>query len=702
MLLKQLERRLRGQELGEINQPELGIPAPPPAILDPFLAIYPPIVDNNFANFKFFQVNRGEFATPQTGFIWEITGSVGPGVFQEASGFDIRPFVNSDLPTGIENAVDNNNTFDPVFVSGFLQVVQLSDDQLHLFCWEFGGNIHEWILSAPHVFPADGTPSDNEFTDPEGNGRDIFFADNGTKMLTCGTDDNIIRLYSLPTPNSFSTTPVLLDSFDLDFIPSMLTQSCHYSRDGTKLYSIDGDSDRLLQWNLVTPFTLPAPSTPPDRTFPYNPLVTESNGNSRMFPDGSEFYLMSAIPDRMISRYKNTDGLNQIPTVNKDPDAFLDVASFDTNPRAISVSTDGSLIWFSGRQNNTVFELFVLPSLLEYDVAFVNVTTGDFKISVIVPTIEDLTFVQMAVGNPTAIDGSTSFRAVFSGNELNIAPEDGFVSGVTISTDGLTLFMLGSDNDKIFQYDLSIANDLSTAVLSANELNILPQDTNARGITISADGMTLFMGGEENNKIFQYDFSTANDLSTAVVSSNELDISTEDLSMDGVTISSDGLTLFMSGTENDKIYQYNLSTANDLSTASFSGNELDIASKVTFEPAITISADGMTLFLTGGTAKIFQLNFSTANDLSTASFSGNELDISTEDFAPRGITVSSNGLAIFIGGNLTNKILQYDMTVPNSLETGIALSTFETPLLTQGEDNFLVNEVPNNIAARQS
>ena len=136
--------------------------APPPITGNKILAIYPPLGDTDYANYKFYQVNRGEFATPQTDFIWEITDSVGPGVFQEASGFDIRPFLSNERD--IANARLTGNDFDPQFAGSLTNTMQLSDDQLHLFMVDFTTKlINEWVLSAPRAFPPDGTPPDFTF-----------------------------------------------------------------------------------------------------------------------------------------------------------------------------------------------------------------------------------------------------------------------------------------------------------------------------------------------------------------------------------------------------------------------------------------------------------------------------------------------------------------------------------------------------------
>ena len=397
----------------------------PPIIEDLLKALYPPLDNPNYLNHKFYQVNPGEFETPQTNFIWEITNSVGPGIFQQASGFDIRPFL-SPIPTNnLANAFDTGNDFEPGFS---LNVIQLSDDQLHLFGWEaVTGIIHEWVLSGPAVFPSDFTPSDFQFTPPsETNGRDIKILDNGSKIVIAGEINDSIELFELTTKNSLSTTPIFLASFDLS-LQNTTISSCDYSTDGKKLYVLFRNADTLNQWNLTERFTLPAPGTLPDRTFPFNPPVTASNGNNRMSPDGSFFYVISTDPDQ-ISKYL-TDGKDNIPTVNVDPISTFATSFLEGNTRAMSVSLDNSHIWFSGRGKDTLFELELPPGFLQYEVTSVNVGTGDFTIKVLIPTIQDHTFIQMAFGNAAATDKSTPLG-----------------SGTTLSTSVKPLLVKDEDN----------------------------------------------------------------------------------------------------------------------------------------------------------------------------------------------------------------------------------------------------------------
>lgn len=104
----------RGQEQVIIGRPTIPLFAPPQGFggeglpaLNPIETIFPPIGDTDYQNYKFYQVNPGEIPTPIVDGVWEITDSVGPGTFQEASGFDVRAF--DDMGTPLEYEVVSVN-----------------------------------------------------------------------------------------------------------------------------------------------------------------------------------------------------------------------------------------------------------------------------------------------------------------------------------------------------------------------------------------------------------------------------------------------------------------------------------------------------------------------------------------------------------------------------------------------------------------
>lgn len=72
---------------------------------DPLLAIFPPIADATFQFYRFYQVKKGQVPTTQINMPLLITDTLGTGILQEASGFDIRAFdaAGSPLPYEVQS-----------------------------------------------------------------------------------------------------------------------------------------------------------------------------------------------------------------------------------------------------------------------------------------------------------------------------------------------------------------------------------------------------------------------------------------------------------------------------------------------------------------------------------------------------------------------------------------------------------------------
>lgn len=76
------------------------------------LAIFPPLADTDYQNYEFYQINKDEIPVPSGDVILEIIDSVGSGIFQEASGFDIRAFDSAGVSIDYEVVSVNVSTGD--------------------------------------------------------------------------------------------------------------------------------------------------------------------------------------------------------------------------------------------------------------------------------------------------------------------------------------------------------------------------------------------------------------------------------------------------------------------------------------------------------------------------------------------------------------------------------------------------------------
>jgi len=120
-------------------------------------------------------------------------------------------------------------------------------------------------------------------------------------------------------------------------------------------------------------------------------------------------------------------------------------------------------------------------------------------------------------------------------------------------------------------------------------------------------------------------------------------------------------------TLNNSAYQYSLSTAWDVSTASYSSVSSSVASQDGFPQGVTFSPDGTKMYVTGGgNGRIYQYSLSTAWDLSTASYSSVFFSVTSQDTAPAGFTFSPDGIKIYMVGytNSYNKLDNYERDIP--------------------------------------
>ena len=79
---------------------------------------------------------------------------------------------------------------------------------------------------------------------------------------------------------------------------------------------------------------------------------------------------------------------------------------------------------------------------------------------------------------------------------------------------GKTMFIPGNDGDDVNEYTLATAWDVSSASF-VDSFSIVGQDTSPQGIAFSKSGMKMFIAGNTGNDVNEYTLSTAWDVSSA-------------------------------------------------------------------------------------------------------------------------------------------------------------------------------------------
>lgn len=251
-------------------------------------------------------------------------------------------------------------------------------------------------------------------------------------------------------------------------------------------------------------------------------------------------------------------------------------------------------------------------------------------------------------------------NASYDSKSFSFSSQDGTPQDVFFHTDGTSLYMVGSDNDTIYQYSLSTAWDISTASYASKSFSVSSQETTPQSIFIKSDGSKLFLLGYASDAVYQYSLSTAWDISTASYDNVSFSVATQATVGVGMTFKPDGTKMYISDTTADAIFQYTLSTAYDLSTASYDSVSFSVSGQDTNPRDIVFNDDGTKLYLTGtANDTVYQYTLSTAYDLSTASYDNVSFSVSGQSTAPASIQFKSDGTKMYVAGYNTDAIYQY-------------------------------------------
>jgi DNA-binding beta-propeller fold protein YncE len=172
----------------------------------------------------------------------------------------------------------------------------------------------------------------------------------------------------------------------------------------------------------------------------------------------------------------------------------------------------------------------------------------------------------------------------------------------------------------------------------------------------------MYVVGTGEDKVFQYTLSTAFDLSTASYDSVSFSVASQETFPTELAFNSDGTKMYIIGTATDRVYQYSLSTAFDLSTASYSSVSLLVSGQVTTPTGLAFNSAGNKMYVVAsGNDLVAQYNLSTAFDLSTASYDSVSFSVFSQDSNPHGISFNNDGTKMFIVGSTNDAVYEYNL-----------------------------------------
>ena len=193
---------------------------------------------------------------------------------------------------------------------------------------------------------------------------------------------------------------------------------------------------------------------------------------------------------------------------------------------------------------------------------------------------------------------------------LRAAPGNAYNANAQIGGSPRALF-IGNNGTKmyvsnatvVYQYTLSTPYDVTTATYDTKSYTP-SQENNLRSITFNDDGTKFYVVGITNDTVYQYTLSTAWDISTATYDSIGFTVSiagnggvSDPVSVD---FNSDGTRMVVVGNGTKRAVSYTLSTPYVVNTANYNSNQeryLDLSAITNTIQGATLSADGLTLYI---------------------------------------------------------------------------------------------------------
>jgi sugar lactone lactonase YvrE len=502
----------------------------------------------------------------------------------------------------------------------------------------------------------------------ETSAQEIFFKDDGTKVYVIGVTNDKIYQYSLSTAWDISTASYDSVSFGTATQENTPT-GLFFKPDGSKFYLLGFFAKTVFQYSMSTPWDV---STASYDSVSFSVNTEESNPRDVSFkPDGTKMYITGIAADE-VNEYSLSTAWD-VSTASYA--ANFNVATEELNPNSLSFNPDGDKFWMVGLTSDSVFQYSLSTawdiSTASYDsISFSVVSQASSSSSIRFKSdgtkmyILDQggTIYQYSTGTATTLDLSTgNYFSYTPTANTTFAFSNAPASGTAA---GFALALTGANAGETYDIANASYDNKSFAVGSDSSIPL--------GLNASYDGTKFYIADNGGDDIDQYDLSTAWDISTASYNNKRLSVSSQDTTPLTVALNSDGTKMFLLGAANNSIYQYSLSTAWDISTGSYDSVTFSLTTQSTGVSSFFVVSDGTKLFVSthsSGVAVVYQYSLSTAWDLSTISYDSKSFSVYSQESTPRGISLNSDGTKLFILGNINDTVYQYSLSTAYDIST---------------------------------
>jgi DNA-binding beta-propeller fold protein YncE len=249
---------------------------------------------------------------------------------------------------------------------------------------------------------------------------------------------------------------------------------------------------------------------------------------------------------------------------------------------------------------------------------------------------------------------------------FSIASQETLPTDIAFSSDGTKMYTLGDTGNGIDEWALSTAWDVTTASWTAFT-STSGQDTIPTSFFFKPDGTRLWVLGDTNDRIYEYDLSTAWDTTTITYNSVSAllsgGVANSQLLPEAMTWSSDGLSIIVYSANLRYLNKFTVSSAWSLSGFSFSTQSNSIATFITQTGqtcGITYNSDGTRLTVVDSSNDAVTEFITSAYGVSVTRIGS----FVVGDGIPEGVCFGDNGTKLYYVGSSGDTVYQYDLKQP--------------------------------------
>ena len=550
--------------------------------------------------------------------------------------------------------------------------IAFNSDGTKMFVVGFSGDdVNEYTLSTAFDVSTASFVDSFSVSSEETSPSDLAFNSDGTKMFVVGFSGDDVNEYTLSTAFDVSTA-LFVDSFSVSDQETG-PQGLAFNSDGTKMFVVGNTGDNVNEYTLSTAFDVSTASF----VVAFSVSSEEASSTGLAFnSDGTKMFVVGFAGDD-VNEYTLSTAFD-VSTAS-----FVDsfsVSDQETGPTGIAFNSDGTkmfVVGFSGDDVNeytlsTAFSLFHTSfdssfsvsnqETVPQGIAFNSDGTKMFVVGTSGDDVNEYTL-------STAFDVSTAlFVDSFSVSDQEATPTD-----VAFNSDGTKMFVVGDSGADVNEYTLSTAFDVSTA-LFVDSFSVSDQETGPQGLAFNSDGTKMFVVGDSGDDVNEYTLSTAFDVSTALFV-DSFSVSNQETSPSGLAFNSDGTKMFVLGSSGDNVNEYTLSTAFDVSTASFV-DSFSVLNQEASPRGLAFNSDGTKMFVVGFSGdNVNEYTLSTAFSLFHTSFDSS-FSVSDQEANPTGLAFNSDGTKMFVVGDSGDDVNEYTLSAAFDVSTASFVDSF--------------------------